>query len=332
MNIYKNTENPTGSDFSIADCSDAESTRWADARTSITVVEVGEGVTGIGNNAFNGCSALTTFRVMPTTAPALGTNVFDGCTALTDIIAPANYKTADCWQSAGIVEKLRADREDLFTGGTEWMTWCGDFDWSAPAGCNVYVVSGVGENTVTLTALTETANADRTEGEENAEGIRIPAYTPVILQKTVANATGLQARFAKVGTVPTSGYNTSTGLVTKDETGFSMLGAATDAPVSGSITAGYSYALFDGEFLKIDDSSLSIPAHRCILTLAATSAPRLHININGEATSLSEAKEDSSLFTLHFQAGTRSTAGNWTSSRPRRDCIYIKVKRLLLSK
>ncbi len=333
MNIYKNTEDPVGENFSIADCSDAESTRWADVRTNLTAVVIEDGVEGIGNNAFGGCVALKTFRVKPTTAPALGTNVFDGCTALTDIIAPANYKTADGWQAAGIVEKLRADREDLFTGGTEWMTWCGDFDWSAPAGCNVYVVSGVGENTVTLTALTETANADRTEGEENAEGIRIPAYTPVILQKTVANATGLQARFAKVGTVPTSGYNATTGLVTKTETGFSMLGAAKDAPVSGSITEGYSYALFDGEFLKIDDSTLDIPAHRCILTLPEPlSASRLHININGEATSLSEAKEDSSLFTLHSSlSGWYTLDGRKLDKQPTTKGLYIyKGKKVVI--
>ena len=285
MNIYKNTEDPTGSNFSIAGNTNTDYMPWADVRTNLTAVVIEDGVEGIGNNAFAGCTALTTFRVMPTTAPALGTNVFDGCTALT-IIAPASYKTADGWKSEGIVEKLRADREDLFAGGKEWMTWCGDFDWSAPAGCKVYVVGSVDESTVTLTALTETANADRTEGEEEAGGIRIPAYTPVILQKTVANATGLQARFAKVGTVPTSGYNATTGLVTKTETDFSMLGAAKDAPVSGSITAGYSYALFDGEFLKIDDSTLSIPAHRCILTLPEPlSASRLSI-VDGTQTGI----------------------------------------------
>ena len=65
-----------------------------------------------------------------------------------------------------------------------------------------------------------------------------------------------------------------------------MLGAATDAPVSNSITAGYSYALFDGEFLKIDDSTLSIPAHRCILTLdEPNSAPRLSI-VDGTQTGI----------------------------------------------
>ena len=291
MNIYKNTENPTGTDFSIADCSDAESTRWADARTSITVVEVGEGVTGIGNNAFNGCSALTTFRVMPTTAPALGTNVFDGCTALT-IIAPASYKTADGWKSEGIVEKLRADREDLFTGGTEWMTWCNDFDWSTPAGCKVYVVGSVDESTVTLTALTETANADRTEGEENAEGIRIPAYTPVILQKTVANATGLQARFAKVGTVPASGYDTSTGLVTQSESNFNMLGNATDAAITeGGFTEQPFYSLYNGKFYRYEGTQ-AIAAHRCILTVSPVyTAPVL--TIGTETTSLSPVPSQS---------------------------------------
>ena len=284
MNIYKNTEDPVGENFSIADCSDAESTRWADARTNITAVVIEDGVEGIGNNAFNGCSALTTFRVMPTTAPALGTNVFDGCTALT-IIAPASYKTADGWKSEGIVEKLRADREDLFTNGTEWMTWCNDLDWSAPAGCKVYVVGSVGENTVTLTALTETANADRTEGEENAEGIRIPAYTPVILQKTVANATGLQARFAKVGTVPTSGYNATTGLVTQSESNFNMLGNATDAAITeGGFTEQPFYSLYNGKFYRYEGTQ-AIAAHRCILTVSPVyTAPVL--SISEEITSL----------------------------------------------
>ena len=284
MNIYKNTEDPVGENFSIADYTNADYTRWADVRTNLTAVLIEDGVEGIGNNAFNGCSALTTFRVMPTTAPALGSGVFDGCTALT-IIAPASYKTADGWQSEGIVEKLRADREDLFTSGTEWMTWCGDFDWSAPAGCSVYVVSGVDEHTVTLTALTETANADRTEGEENAEGIRIPAYTPVILQKTDANATGLQARFAKVGTVPASGYNATTGLVTKSESNFNMLGNATDAAITeGGFTEQPFYSLYNGKFYRYEGTQ-AIATHRCILTVSPVyTAPVL--TIGTETTSV----------------------------------------------
>ena len=327
MNIYKNTENPIGTDFSIADCSDAESTRWADVRTNLTAVVIEDGVEGIGNNAFGGCVALKTFRVKPTTAPVLGTNVFDGCTALT-IIAPASYKTADGWKSEGIVEKLRADREDLFTGGTEWMTWCNDLDWSAPAGCNVYVVSGVGENTVTLTALTETANADRTEGEENAEGIRIPAYTPVILQKTVANATGLQARFAKVGTVPTSGYNTSTGLVTKDETGFSMLGAATDATITeGGFTEQPFYSLYNGKFYRYEGTQ-AIAAHRCILTVSPVyTAPVL--TIGTETTSLSPvpspSREGSS-------QGWYTLDGRKLNGKPTQKGIYVNGGRKVVIK
>ena len=327
MNIYKNTENPTGTDFSIADCSDAESTRWADARTNLTAVVIEDGVEGIGNNAFNGCSALTTFRVMPTTAPALGTNVFDGCTALT-IIAPASYKTADGWKSEGIVEKLRADREDLFTGGTEWMTWCNDLDWSAPAGCKVYVVGSVDESTVTLTALTETANADRTEGEENAEGIRIPAYTPVILQKTVANATGLQARFAKVGTVPASGYNATTGLVTKTETGFNMLGNATDATITeGGFTEQPFYSLYNGKFYRYEGTQ-AIAAHRCILTVSPVyTAPVL--TIGTETTSLSPvpspSREGSS-------QGWYTLDGRKLNGKPTQKGIYVNGGRKVVIK
>ena len=327
MNIYKNTENPTGSDFSIADCSDAESTRWADARTNLTAVVIEDGVEGIGNNAFNGCSALTTFRVMPTTAPALGTNVFDGCTALT-IIAPASYKTADGWKSEGIVEKLRADREDLFTGGTEWMTWCNDLDWSAPAGCKVYVVGSVDESTVTLTALTETANADRTEGEENAEGIRIPAYTPVILQKTVANATGLQARFAKVGTVPTSGYNATTGLVTQSESNFNMLGNATDATITeGGFTEQPFYSLYNGKFYRYEGTQ-AIAAHRCILTVSPVyTAPVL--TIGTETTSLSPvpspSREGSS-------QGWYTLDGRKLNGKPTQKGIYVNGGRKVVIK
>ena len=327
MNIYKNTEDPVGENFSIADYTNADYTRWADVRTNLTAVVIEDGVEGIGNNAFNGCSALTTFRVMPTTAPALGTNVFDGCTALT-IIAPASYKTADGWKSEGIVEKLRADREDLFTNGTEWMTWCGDFDWSAPAGCKVYVVGSVDESTVTLTALTETANADRTEGEENAEGIRIPAYTPVILQKTVANATGLQARFTKVGTVPASGYDTSTGLVTKSESNFNMLGNATDAAITeGGFTEQPFYSLYNGKFYRYEGTQ-AIAAHRCILTVSPVyTAPVL--TIGTETTSLSPvpspSREGSS-------QGWYTLDGRKLNGKPTQKGIYVNGGRKVVVK
>ena len=134
----------------------------------------------------------------------------------------------------------------------------------------VYTVSGVDNNTVSTAEVS---------------GDVIPAYTPLLIKRDDTSA-ALTAIYGATETEPTSGYDTTTGLVTKTETGFSMLGAATDYDVSNSITAGYSYALFDGEFLKIDDSTLDIPAHRCVLTIdEPLSAPRLSI-VDGTQTGI----------------------------------------------
>ena len=199
-----------------------------------------------------------------------------------------------------------------------WMTWCDKNEYTKPEGVTVYTVSGVDNNTVSTAEV---------------NGDVIPAYTPLLIKRDDTRA-ALTAIYGATETEPTSGYNTSTGLVTKTETGFSMLGAATDAPVSNSITAGYSYALFDGEFLKIDDSTLAIPAHRCILTLPVPhEAPRLHININGEATSLSEAKEDSSLFTLHSSlSGWYTLDGRKLDKQPTVKGLYIHNGRKVVIK
>jgi hypothetical protein len=228
------------------------------------------------------------------------------------------YRQADVWKLFSSIRLVAGDDPVLFssTATNAWMTWCSNKAYGKPVGCKAYTVSAVNDGEVTLTPVA---------------GLLLPAYTPLLIKRDDTSA-ALTAIGGAAVTEPASGYDTSTGLVTKDETGFSMLGAATDAPVSGSITAGYSYALFDGEFLKIDDSSLSIPAHRCILTLAATSAPRLHININGEATSLSEAKEDSSLFTLHSSlSGWYTLDGRKLDKQPTTKGLYIyKGKKVVI--
>ena len=154
-----------------------------------------------------------------------------------------------------------------------WMTWCDQNAFTKPEGVTVYTVSVVDDNTVSTSEVS---------------GDVIPAYTPVLLYRSTVGEDAVKAVFNAVGTAPDN-YNGTTGLVTKADEGFSMLGAAMDTDVSGSITAGLSYALFDGEFLKIDDSTLDIPAHRCILTLDGPTqynAPRLHIVVDGETTSL----------------------------------------------
>ena len=319
----------------------------------LTNVILPEGLTTIGANAFDQCHKIETFVIpstvtyigdygllyndycimLPTTPPeigwngtktcAMGASSQDGNGDKFKIYVPASsldaYRQADVWKLFSSIRLVAGDDPVLFssTATNSWMTWCSDKAYGKPVGCKAYTVSAVSDDEVTLAPVA---------------GLLLPAYTPLLIKRDDTSA-ALTAIGGAAVTEPESGYNTTTGLVTKDETGFSMFGAATDDPVSNSITEGYSYALFDGEFLKIDDSTLSIPAHRCILTLPEPlSASRLHININGEATSLSEAKEDSSLFTLHSSlSGWYTLDGRKLDKQPTTKGLYIyKGKKVVI--
>ena len=288
-------------------------------------------VESIGERCFELCDKLATFRVFRGDAngiTAIGKDAFDLSSSepaydsrqiYVPLSALETYRYAENWKeyTSWIVA---GDETELFssTATNAWMTWCSDKAYGKPVGCKAYTVSAVNDGEVTLTPVA---------------GLLLPAYTPLLIKRDDTSA-ALTAIGGAAVTEPESGYNATTGLVTKAETGFSMLGAATDDPISGSITAGYSYALFDGEFLKIDDSTLDIPAHRCILTLPEPlSASRLHININGEATSLSEAKEDSSLFTLHSSlSGWYTLDGRKLDKQPTKKGLYIHNGRKVVIK
>jgi len=72
---------------------------WESYRKDINTVLVGNGVTTIGNNAFKGCTALSTVVMPATTPPTLGSGAFIDCNALTGIYVPEDkvddYK--DAW-------------------------------------------------------------------------------------------------------------------------------------------------------------------------------------------------------------------------------------------
>ena len=72
---------------------------WESYRKDINTVLVGNGVTAIGNNAFKGCTALSTVVMQATTPPTLGSGAFIDCNALTGIYVPEDkvddYK--DAW-------------------------------------------------------------------------------------------------------------------------------------------------------------------------------------------------------------------------------------------
>lgn len=71
---------------------------WTLNGESLTSINIPEGVTSIGNNAFAYCTSLTNVTCLATTPPSLGTDVFKNSSALTEIRVPAgsvdDYKAA----------------------------------------------------------------------------------------------------------------------------------------------------------------------------------------------------------------------------------------------
>ena len=99
-------------------------TPWDNDLTSVTV---GSGITSIGNNAFNGCTALTRVDVQKTDGlVTLGSGALTGCNALAAIVAPTpalavGYQTAMNWSAHA--SKLRVALGNyLFTATDEGGT------------------------------------------------------------------------------------------------------------------------------------------------------------------------------------------------------------------
>ena len=67
--------------------------------TAITDVLIPNNVTSIGGGAFNGCSTLTMVTAQRPTPPTLGANAFDGNAADRKIRAHVSYKTTDGWNA-----------------------------------------------------------------------------------------------------------------------------------------------------------------------------------------------------------------------------------------
>ena len=64
----------------------------------LTSINIPEGVTSIGNNAFAYCTSLTNVTCLATTPPSLGTDVFKNSSALTEIRVPAG--SVDAYKAA----------------------------------------------------------------------------------------------------------------------------------------------------------------------------------------------------------------------------------------
>ena len=76
---------------------------WAAHLAEVTKVDIDRDVTTIGQNAFRGCSNLTTLSLQATTLLTLGSDALSGCTALAHVYVPISnesaYKTAAGWSA-----------------------------------------------------------------------------------------------------------------------------------------------------------------------------------------------------------------------------------------
>ncbi len=122
---------------------------WYDRRESITSVMISEGVTNIGDYAFNGCSGLTSLMI-PESMTSIGGRAFNGCSNLTDIYYGGSYaqwKAITTGSGNGVLSEALmhfgvidgSERETVASGS------CGDhLTWALDAG-GVLTVSGTGE-------------------------------------------------------------------------------------------------------------------------------------------------------------------------------------------
>lgn len=73
---------------------------WEKSKIMIKKVIIGEGVTNIGKNAFNGCSKLTEVHISKT-VKKIGDSAFKDCTALTQIDIPDSVKSVESFTFVG---------------------------------------------------------------------------------------------------------------------------------------------------------------------------------------------------------------------------------------
>lgn len=78
---------------------------WADYSKEIRTVVIGDGVTSIGTQPFDGCTNLTSVTI-PTSVTMFGMDVFSGCSSLTDIYYGGSYQQ---WEQ---IEKILSHVSD----------------------------------------------------------------------------------------------------------------------------------------------------------------------------------------------------------------------------
>ena len=181
----------------------------------------------------------------------------------------ANFEDGECKVKLEIVPPAT-----LFAANSTnlWATFCDTYERTLPENCTAYTISSISGSTVTLSdALTS-----------------IPAYTPVLIQRSSNVTVPVTAIYKATGAAPASGYDAQTGLAWTPGTAFTFYGHCLSSDVSADdfkdyYNEGQTYLLFDGKFILADENG-GLGAHKCLLVLNGTNnAPVLSI---GETTNL----------------------------------------------
>ena len=185
-----------------------------------------------------------------------------------------------------------------FADGQEWMTWCDEWGWAKPDGVKAYTISGVSDDAISV--------------EEITDGV-IPSHTPLLLQKT-GDALIPTSVKAAAGT---------DDLVSASGSGFTFWGNTTDEIINSGnyYTAGKSYVLYKGTFLKVDTDN-GIAHNRCLLTLSSPSATR-SLSIGGDGTTGIVNIEHGTLSIEHSADAWYSLDGRKLVGKPAKKGVYI---------
>ncbi len=113
---------------------------WADYRSSITSIVFENGITGIGNNAFSGCTALQQITI-PGSVQQIGDGAFSSCSGLTSVVFegvpdfiagnafekscsmnnPGSLRYPASWKDSGLI--VWNNRNTQWYGGYFYMTF-----------------------------------------------------------------------------------------------------------------------------------------------------------------------------------------------------------------
>lgn len=243
-----------------------------------------------------------------------------------------NYKLGECKVKLTVMPRAM-----LFADNTAnlWATFCGEHEYEVPEGCTAYTISSISGSTVTISEITAT--------EQDAPAI-IPAYTPLLIQRSENVTTPVMATFSAIGTVPASGYNAQTGLAWIDGSNFAFYGNATDAAITanaascttegGFIYVGrnttdpVSYVLRNGQFILVDENQ-GLAAHRCVLNVSSatsTNAPAILI-IGQDATEIGVLSKESRSEGVWYTLDGRKLNG-----KPTQKGIYVNGDRKVVIK